>query len=163
MSQTSTGRKASVKAVFALTFYLVLPAAAIYWILNTYPELGAERYRNMVYWFIPLAIMLVIISQLSIRFMKGDRRRLALNISYVIITLVWLLAFLGGSLVVTDSWGAYEFSLHLWKYVLLIVAVALFNILYYILEWLAYRDDAKPKIDVDYVGSMSLIPLVADD
>jgi len=163
MSPTNTSRKASAKAIFALTFYLVLPAAAIYLILNTYPELGADRYRTMVYWFIPLALLLVIVSQLSIRYEKGDRRRLALNISYVVITLVWLLAFLGGSLVVTDSWGEYEFSLHLWKYVLLIVAVAMFNILYYVLEWLAYTDDVTSKVDIDYVGSMSVIPLKLEE
>lgn len=163
MPPIRTGRKASAKAVFALVFYLVLPAVAIYFIVGTYPELGAERYQDMVYWFIPLSLSLVIVSQLSIRYPKGDRRRFALNISYVLITLIWLLAFLGGSLVIKDSWGGYEFSIHLWKYVLLIVAVALFNVLYYFLEWHAYKDDFKPKLDVNCVGSMSMIPLLADD
>jgi hypothetical protein len=163
MSPNDAGRKASAKAIFALTFYLIIPAVAIYLIISTYPELGADRYRNMVYWFIPLSISLVIVSQLSIRYPKGDKRRFMLNIAYVLITLVWLLAFLGGSLVVTDSWGEYEFSLHLWKYVLLIIAVALLNILYYVLEWLAYKDDLGTEKDKVAVGSMSVIPLIIDD
>lgn len=163
MWDNKTGRKASVKAIFAVIDDLVIPIIAIYLIINTYPELGGDRYVNLLYWFIPLSIFLVIISQLSIRYPKGDTRRFALNISYVVITLVWLLAFLGGGLVVTESWGEYEFSIHLWKYVLLIVGVALFNVLYYALEWAAYKDDIKPKGEENTIGSMSLIPLLAEE
>ncbi len=146
MLANETGRKASVKAVFALMFYLVIPVAAIYVILNSYPLLGKERFENMLYWFIPLSIVLVIVSQLSIRYPKGDSRRFMYNIAYVVITLLWLLAFLGGGLVITETWDQYHFSLHLWKYVLLIVGVALFNVLYYVLEWRTFSDDDEVKM-----------------
>jgi hypothetical protein len=145
MLVNKTGRRASIKAVFALMFYLVIPVGAIYVILNSYPALGKERFINMLYWFIPLSIVLVIVSQLSIRFPKGDGRRFMYNIAYVVITLLWLLAFLGGGLVITETWEQYHFSLHLWKYVLLIVGVALFNILYYVLEWKTYKNDIVVK------------------
>ena len=92
---SETERKVSLKAVFALLFYLVIPAIAIYIIMETYPELSKDRFINMTYWFIPLSIVLVIISQFSIRYERGDNRRFLLNIGYVITTMLWLYGFLG--------------------------------------------------------------------
>lgn len=163
MLANETGRKASVKAVFALMFYLVIPIAAIYLIINSYPELGKERFINMIYWFIPLSIVLVIVSQLSIRYHKGDRRRFVLNMAYVLITLLWLLAFLGGGLVITETWGEYHFSLHLWKYVLLIVGVAVFNAVYYVLEWRIYSDESREDPDDSRVRGLALPPVMAEE
>jgi hypothetical protein len=138
-----TKRRISVKAVFALLFYLVIPAIAIYIIMGTYPELSKERFINMTYWFVPLSIVLVIISQFSIRYKKGDDRRFILNVGYVIVTMLWLYGFLGGSLVITETWGEYQFSVHLWRYVILIIFVAIFNIFYYTLEWRIYKREIK--------------------
>jgi hypothetical protein len=154
-------KKASLKAVFALMFYLVIPTMAIYLILETYPELGRERFESMVYWFVPLSILLVIVSQLSIRYPKGDTRRFTCNIAYVVITLCWLLAFLGGGLVITETWQEYEFRLHLWKYVALIVGVALFNALYYVLEWRVYGEG--DDIGEDEVLGLTMLPLLTKE
>jgi hypothetical protein len=104
--------------------------------------------------------MLVIVSQLSIRYPKGDSRRFALNISYVLITLIWLFAFLGGSLVIKDSWGGYEFVLHLWKYILLILIVAAFNIFYYVMEWQVYKKEIETEISGEGNESVGLIPFL---
>jgi len=138
-----TERRVSIKAVFALLFYLVIPAMAIYIIMETYPELSKERFINMTYWFMPLSIVLVIISQISIRYERGDNRRFLLNVGYVMATMLWLYGFLGGDLVITETWREYHFSIHLWKYVLLIIFVAVFNIFYYALEWRVYKEEIK--------------------
>ena len=139
----SNERRVSIKAVFALLFYLVLPAMAIYIIIETYPELSKDRFINMTYWFVPMSILLVIISQLSIKYARGDDRRFVLNVGYVMATMLWLYGFLGGNLVITETWRGYHFSIHLWNYVLLIIFVAVFNILYYALEWRVYKEEIK--------------------
>ncbi len=135
-----TGRRYSVKAFFALVFYLAMPIVVIWMIMETYPELSRDKYEAMMWAIVPFAILMVIISQLSIRFPKGDKRRLFLNLAYVATAMLWLMAFLGGSMVLTQNWGAYEFSLHLEKYVALILAVTIFNCFYYFMEWKVYSD-----------------------
>ncbi len=141
MFPEDTGRRYSVKAIFAVIFYLIMPIMAIYIIMESYPELSRERYMQIIWAIIPFAIVMVIISQLSIRYPKGDVRRLALNLAYVVTALLWLLAFLGGGMVLTQDWGPYEFSLHLEKYIILILAVSIFNSIYYVMEWMVYASD----------------------
>jgi len=131
----------STKALIALLFYLIIPLIAISIIILTYPELSKERFVTMVYWFVPLAIILVLISQASIPYPRGHDMRFFLDITYVVFTVLWLFAFLGGGLTLTQSWGEYEFTLHLWKYVAVILFVAGFNIIYYTLEWKVYNKE----------------------
>lgn len=140
---SKTKKIISVKAIFALLFYLIIPSIAIIIIMQTYPELSKDRFINMASWYIPLSVVLVTISQLSINFEKGDSRRFAINISYVFLTMLWLYGFLGGGLVITETWGGYQFSIHLWRYLILIIFVAVFNIFYYTLEWRIYKREIK--------------------
>lgn len=142
-----TGRRYSVKALFALVFYLLMPLVVIWMIMETYPELSRERYEAMMWAIVPFAILMVIISQLSIRFPKGDKRRLILNLAYVATAMLWLIAFLGGSMVLTQNWGPYEFSLHLEKYVALILAVTIFNCIYYFMEWKVYANITDEAVE----------------
>lgn len=139
----ATDRRVSIKAIIALLFYLIIPLFAIYIIITTYPELSKERFITMVYWFVPLAIILVLISQACMYFPRGHDMRFFLDIIYVVFTVLWLFAFLGGGLTITQTWGEYEFTLHLWKYVAVILFVAGFNIIYYTLEWKYYRKELK--------------------
>lgn len=145
MKLTDTGRRFSLKALFAIIFYLIVPIIIVNIIINTYPELGGERYATLIYLLVPIAVLLVVLSQLSIMYPKGDKRRFAYNIAYILTAMIWLFGFLGGGLVITDYWGEYQFSLHLWKYVALIVAVGLFNVFYYILEWRVYGEDLRNR------------------
>lgn len=131
----------SVKAIFALIFYLLMPLIAISIILASYPELSKDRFIRMIYWIVPISIVIIIISQLSLKYQKGDGRRFVLNVLYVIMTVVWVYGFLGGSLVITETWLEYQFSIHVWKYVILIIIAALINIIYYTLEWKVYKKD----------------------
>ena len=136
----------SAKAVFALVFYLIMPVIVIYIIITTYPELSPSRYIRMLYWIVPAAIALIILSQWSIMFPRGDSRRLILDLCYVGASIVWLFGFLGGGLVITDYWGEYQFSIHLWKYILLIISVSVFSSIYYFLEWHVYRDEKQAEV-----------------
>lgn len=131
----------SVKAIFAFVFYLLIPLIAISIILTSYPELSKDRFIRIVYWIVPISIMIIVISQISLRYKRGDDRRFILNIFYVVMTIVWVYGFLGGRLVITETWLEYEFSIHVWKYILLIIIAALVNIIYYTLEWRVYKED----------------------
>jgi hypothetical protein len=138
---SETERRISIKAIIALFFYLIIPLFAIYIIITTYPELSQDRFITMVYWFVPLAIILVLISQASIRYPRGHNMKFFLDITYVVFTVLWLFAFLGGGINITQSWGEYEFTLHLWKYIVVIIFVAIFNMVYYTLEWNFYKKE----------------------
>jgi len=133
----------SIKAIFAFVFYLLIPLIVISIILTSYPELSKARFIRIIYWIVPISLMIIVISQVSLRYKKGDDRRFILNIFYVVMTIVWVYGFLGGRLVITETWLEYEFSIHVWKYVLLIIVAAVVNIIYYTLEWRVYKEDAS--------------------
>ena len=64
-------------------------------------------------------------------------------------------------MVLTQDWGAYEFSLHLEKYIILILAVSIFNCIYYVMEWKVYSADDEgdkekpiPKNEVNAQADM---------
>jgi len=94
-----------------------------------------------IYWVIPTATVIVILAQVSAYYQKGDTRRFLLNIGFTTMTILWMFGLLGGGMVMTTQWNEYEFSLHMDKYVLLIVCVAMLNVIYYTFEWRVYRKD----------------------
>jgi len=131
----------SLKAWLAFCFYFLIPLCALQLILQEYPELPADRVYSRIYWVIPTALIIVFLAQLGSMHKKGETKRFILNIGFTVMTMVWMFGLLGGGLVMTTFWNQYEFSLHMDKYVLLIISVAALNILYYIFEWKVYRKD----------------------
>lgn len=129
-------------------FYLVIPIIAILIIINSYPELSKERFIGILIWIIPTSLVIIIISQLSNRYKKGETKKFIINILYVISTLIWVYGFIGGKLVVTEKWMEYSFSIHLWKYITLIIIASVINILYYTLEWRYYKQENKKHDEV---------------
>lgn len=133
----------SVKTIFVMIFYLIIPLFAIGIILTSYDELSKDRFIWIIFWIIPISLVIIMISQISLKYEKGTIKKYFLNISYVGMTLLWIYAFLGGNLVITEQWLDYEFSIHLWRYILLIIIGTLINLLYYTLEWRIYRLENK--------------------
>ncbi|MCU0850578.1 MAG: hypothetical protein MUC80_04790 [Candidatus Thermoplasmatota archaeon] len=129
------------KAWLAFCFYFVIPLSCLLLILTEYPELPPERIYSRIYWVIPTALVIVLLAQLGSLYQRGETKRCALNIGFTIMTMIWVFGLLGGGLVMTTFWNEYEFSLHMDKYVFLIMGVALLNILYYVFEWRVYRKD----------------------
>ena len=127
------------KAWLAFLLYLLIPLCTLLLILQSYPELPSDWMYMRIYWIIPTATIIVIIAQLSSRYQKGETRRFLLNIGFTIMTILWMFGLIGGGVVMTTQWNEYEFSLHMNKYVLLILGVAVLNVLYYTLEWMVYR------------------------
>jgi heme A synthase len=121
--------------------YLLIPLCALLLILQSYPEIPSDRMYMRIYWVIPTATIIVILAQLSSLYRKGEARRFLLNIGFTAMTILWMFGLLGGGVVMTTQWNEYEFSLHMGKYVLLIICVAILNVLYYTLEWRVYRKD----------------------
>lgn len=140
ISALTTGKKRRIssKAVFALVFYLIMPTIAISIIIITYPELSRDRLFGILYRIIPISITLILISQYQVRYGKGSKGRFILNEIYVVLIVLWLFALLGGKPVIDQTWEQYQFSLHIWNYIVLILVVTSMNVLYYILEYKAY-------------------------
>jgi len=132
----------SLKAFLALVFYLIIPLGALL-ILQSYHELSPDLLYTRVYWVIPTATVITILAQLSTLYERGDRRRFLLNIGFTVATMIWMVGLLGGGLVITTQWNEHFFSLHMQRYVVLIVSVATLNIIYFALEWRVYREDTR--------------------
>jgi hypothetical protein len=130
-----------LKAWFAFCLYLLIPLCSLLLILQEYPELPSDRVYARIYWVIPTALTIVLLAQLGSYFKKGEMRRFVLNIGFTIMTMIWMFGLLGGGLVMTTFWNEYEFSIHMDKYVLLIISAAGLNILYYAFEWRVYQKD----------------------
>jgi hypothetical protein len=130
----------------ALLFYLIIPLCSLLLILQLYPELPKDRFIMRMYLIVPTALVIVFLAQLSAFYQKGDMRRFLLNIGFTIATLIWMFGLLGGGVVVTTQWNGYDFSLHMDKYVVLIVCVAALNAVYYALEWRVYRNDNVSRL-----------------
>jgi Ca2+/H+ antiporter len=131
----------SPKTWFAFCLYFLIPLCSLLLILEEYPELPSDRIYTRIYWVIPTSLIIVLLAQLGSFYKKGETKRFVLNISFTIMTMIWMFGLLGGGIVMTTFWNEYEFSLHMDKYVLLIVSVAALNVLYYIFEWRVYRKD----------------------
>jgi Ca2+/H+ antiporter len=131
----------SPKTWFAFCLYFLIPLCSLLLILEEYPELPSDRIYTRIYWVIPTSLIIVLLAQLGSFYKKGETKRFVLNISFTIMTMIWMFGLLGGGIVMTTFWNDYEFSLHMDKYVLLIVSVAALNVLYYIFEWRVYRKD----------------------
>jgi hypothetical protein len=129
------------KAVLSLLFYLIIPSCAILLIMQSYPELTQNRFYLRIYWILPMATIIVFLASLSVFYQKGDTKRFLLNIGFVLATIIWMYGLLGGGMVMTTQWNGYSFSLHMNKYVILIVCVAVLNVMYYTFEWRVYRRD----------------------
>jgi hypothetical protein len=94
-----------------------------------------------IYWVIPSATVIVLLSYVGSFYQKGETKRYILNICFTLATMIWMFGLLGGGLVMTSLWNEYEFSLHMERYVFLIGCVAGLNILYYTLEWRVYQNE----------------------
>lgn len=160
---SSEKRIISVKACFALLFYMIIPSIAIILILKSYPELSKDRFYNMIKWILPTAVAIVTLAQLSLFFKKGEIKHYLLNIGFVVATLFWIYGLLGGNVIIQNQWNEFNFSIHMTKYVIIIVTVAIINILYYTLEWRYYHkkyDELKDD-NTDSPPSKKKIPTSA--
>jgi len=135
----SNQRCISIKACFALFFYLIIPSGAIILIMSSYPELSKERFYIMLQWILPTAVAIVCLAQCSLFYTKGEYKHYLLNVGFVLATLLWVFGLLGGNVVITNQWNQFSFNIHMNKYVLMIIAVAAINLLYYTLEWRYYH------------------------
>ena len=134
--------KVSRKTVFALVFYIVIPSAAILATMTNYPELSRSGLVRILASIIPIGFALVAMTQYQERFAKGTKQHLYLDLAYTVTALLWVFALLGGSPSITQTWNGYEFTIHIWKKLVIVIAVAVVNVAYYALVHLAYRDEA---------------------
>ena len=135
----------SLKACFALLFYLIIPSIAIILIMNSYPELSKNRFYTIIQWILPTAVVIVFLAQCSLFYQKGNFKRYLLNIGFVVATMIWVYGLLGGDVVVTNQWNEFQFKVHMTNYVILILFVAAINMFYYTIEWRFYsKEHAEP-------------------
>ena len=128
--------KISAKALFAMAFYILIPAVGIVMVMARYPELSESMFIDILVRIIPIGFVLMIICQYQTGYEKGTKEHLWLDVAYTITAMLWVLAFLGGSPVVTQEWNGHEFSIIMWKKLAIVFAVAMVNLAYY---WMVYE------------------------
>ena len=133
------GRRVSIKAIFALVFYVLLPATAIMLINIRYPELSTSRLTTMLSCILPLGLLLIFISQYQVRYTPGNGKRLLFSLAYLVTALFWVFGLLGGKTSVVQKWEEIEFSVDITGLLLLIFTVTSINAVYYVLEYSAFR------------------------
>ena len=69
----------------------------------------------------------------------GSAPRLVLDLSYVAVTIGWLLGILGGGTVLEQSWKGYEFLVDIKGLFVIIAALASLNMVYYGLRFAEAR------------------------
>jgi len=136
----------SLKACFALFFYLIIPSIAIIMIIGSYPELSKDRFYTMLQWILPTSIAIVFLAQCSLFYQKGDFKYYLINVGFIIATMIWVYGLLGGGLIITNQWDEYLFNINMTKYVMLIMSVTTINIIYYTLEWKFYSKEVQSLI-----------------
>lgn len=62
---------------------------------------------------------------------------------------IWIFALLGGEPVIYQTWEEYNFSLHIWNYLALILFITFMNVLYYALEYNAFSKEKKKEAPAD--------------
>jgi len=133
----------SAKAVIALAIYVVVPAFAIVLTMMNYPEVSRDGLVRMIAWTAPLGLVLVVMSQLGTRYEKGTKEHLVTDLAYTAVALLWVVALLGGRPSITQTWNGYEFTIHLWKKLLIIFAVAGVNAAYFVLVYQAHSEEEE--------------------
>jgi hypothetical protein len=114
-------------------------------IMGIYPQLNHDRLFAILARIIPISFVLTVISQFQVRYEKGSLGRFMLNEFYVIMLVIWIMAFLGGEPVIYQTWDEYSFSLHIWNYLAVIFFVTAMNVLYYIMEYMAFSVSEEEK------------------
>jgi hypothetical protein len=140
-----TKSKIPIKVILTPLFFLIIPSIAILTIFLTYPELSKENFLRRIIFIIPTSIILIFISKHSLKYEKGTSKRFYLNVSYVIFTIIWLFGFLGGNIVISETWNNFPFYINLGKYVSLIIFVATINIIYFFLEYKVFKIELESK------------------
>lgn len=133
------------KALFALFVYIIIPSYAILLTIFNYPELSKSRFIEMMRWIILIGVLLIVISQVQVRYERGSTQRYLLNVAYVVASLLWLLALFGGKPYIEQYWGEYEFRIVVWKILLIAFAVAALNIFYFTMEYVVYRSTKREE------------------
>jgi hypothetical protein len=128
-----------LKPLLSLLAYLVVPLSAFQLILLQYPGLDQQRFWTATALILPAGALIVAVALAQERYPKGRRRRLALDGVYVILTLMWLLALLGGSPVVRSSYEGHPFSIDLWPLFALAVFTAGANFAHDCMEYMLCR------------------------
>lgn len=128
-----------LKPLLSLLAYLVVPLAAFQLILLQYPGLDPQRFRTATALILPAGALIVAVALAQERYPKGQGRRLALDGVYVLLTLMWLLALLGGSPVIHSSYEGHPFSIDLWPLFALAIFTAGANFAHDCMEYLLCR------------------------
>jgi hypothetical protein len=126
-------------ATWALLYYIVVPTALLTVIMWRFPELDREHFAEMLRWVLIMGVALVGVSALRADHPTGTLPRLALDTTYVLLAILWLLGILGGGTVLEQSWNGYQFFIDVKGLFTIVAALASLNVVYFALRFAQER------------------------
>ena len=127
------------KAGWALAYYVVVPTIIVTSIKWRYPELEQGHLDATLRWVLASGMVIVGVSALRAEFDLGSRARLALDASFVLLAIAWLLGVLGGGTVLEQSWQGHPFTIDITRLFVIVASLASLNLLHYALEYRTAR------------------------
>jgi len=127
-----------LKPALVLILYLAVPLATFRLILFQYPELDPSRFNNASMYIVPASVILFLVALLQERYPKGARGRLGLDAAYVLLSLVWMVAIIGGNTIIHSEYDGHPFYIDVSPLVLIGVITAALNLGHDYLEHLHF-------------------------
>ena len=133
------------KAKLALVGYVIIPLVIKFRLLTLYPELPREMIIQMMYASAIIGSILVLLALASTRYPRGSMGRLFFNLTFDAFVIVWFMGILGWSTTIVTTYDGYEFTLYFFRYLVLLIVVAIINGIYHIAETVHHRPEFKGK------------------
>ncbi len=127
-----------LKPVLVAVLYLIVPLATFQLIMIQYPGLDPSRFHNATRYLVPAAILLVAVALAQESYPKGRAARLALDACYVGLSLVWMVAIVGGNTVIRSEYESHPFSIDVTPLVTIGVLAAAMNLAHDVWEHFHY-------------------------
>lgn len=133
--RTSGDESTWSRATWTLLYYVVIPTALMTAIMWRYPELDRTQFMEMLRWVLILGVALVTVNALRADARYGTFWRLGLDVTFVGLTIGWLLGLLGGGTALEQSWNGYAFTIDITGLFMVVATLASLNLVYYLLRF----------------------------
>ncbi len=131
-----------LKPVLVAVLYLLVPLTTFQLILIQYPGLDPTRFRNATMYIVPAGLALVAVAFTQERHPKGSGTRLGLHAAYVSLSLVWMVAIVGGNTVIRSEYESHPFSIDVTPLIAIGALTACLNFAHDGWEYFRFREGA---------------------
>jgi len=128
-----------LKPLLVAILYLIVPILTFQLIMLQYPGLDPARFHRATVYIVPTALALIAVAFAQEERPKGRMARLVLDVLYVALSLVWMIAIIGGNPVIRSEYESHPFSIDVSPLIAIGVFTAMMNFAHDVMEYYYYR------------------------